>query len=116
MTKKDGFTNTRSYGSGDGVNTTVTGGGSSVKVGGGGSGSGSGRRPTNNNWKSVLGCTRTSLIVFRFCLGCLLTIELVLRFRFLVSLKKSQLSAVSYIPYLAERSLLLHTDISYLIV
>lgn len=35
-------------------------------------------------WRAVLGCTYESLAAFRICLGMLLTLELVLRFRFLL--------------------------------
>jgi hypothetical protein len=41
------------------------------------------KKPGINGWRAVCGCTYESLALFRITLGVLLTLELVLRFRFL---------------------------------
>ena len=40
--------------------------------------------PTHDRWKGILGCTYASMSLFRITFGLLLTVELVLRYRFLV--------------------------------
>lgn len=37
----------------------------------------------NGGWRAVLGCNEKALALFRITLGCLLTLELILRYRFL---------------------------------
>lgn len=46
--------------------------------------SGKAKRGGAAGWRALLGCTYESLALFRICLGVLLTLELILRFRFIV--------------------------------